>query len=153
MDRSTKQAWLEGPGDLKEADVEDVPVKGQSVRVRGLPAAFSNEAQSEALEMVTRGREQIATVNTAKMEIIQFAHGVVEPSFSLAEAKQVAEKFGPAFRKVIDKIDELSAVDKEAIESAQARFQGGGEAEDGASGSDGAPAGDGRSDIRTRTGA
>ena len=122
MSRSTKSSWLEGPGDLREADVEDVPVKGESVRVRGLPAAYSNQAQSEALEMKTVGNTQIATVNTARLEVLQFAHGCVEPEFSVAEAQQIAEKFGPAFKKVIAEIDRLSGVDKDAIEKAEARF-------------------------------
>ena len=132
MSRSTKQAWLEGPGDLREADVEDVPVKGQSVRVRGLPAAYSNQASSEALELKTTNQgEQLATVNTARLEVLQFAHGVVEPVFSEEEAAKVAEKFGPAFKKVIAKIDELSGVDKEAIEQAQATFPVGERRENG----------------------
>lgn len=122
MARSTIDAWLEGPGDLKEAEVEDVPVKGQSVLVRGLPAAYSNKASSEALEMKQVGRDQIATVNTARLEVIQFAEGVVEPKFSEAQAQQISEKYGPAFKKVVEKIDELSGVDKEALEEATARF-------------------------------
>lgn len=153
MERSSKSAWLEGPGDLKEADVEDVPVAGQSVRVRGLPAAFSNEAQSEALEMITKGREQIAKVNTAKLEAIQFAHGVIEPEFTQAEAVAISEKYGPAFRKVIEKIDELSGVDKQALEDAEARFQGSGEDENGSSVGNGAAPGDSRPAVSTRTGA
>jgi hypothetical protein len=135
MGRSTKESWLQGPGDLKEAEVEDVPVPGESVRVRGLPAQYSNEAASEALEMKTiikRGREeQIATVNTATMEVLQFAHGCLEPSFSPEEAKVIATKYGPAFKKVIAAIDDLSGVDKEAIEEAQARFPVGGAVENG----------------------
>jgi hypothetical protein len=42
------------------------------------------------------------------------------------EARLVAQKFGPAFRKVIAKVDELSGVDKEAIEKTNATFQAGG---------------------------
>lgn len=156
MSRSTKEAWLAGPGDLREAVVEDVPVKGQSVKVRGLPAAFSNQAQSEATERrVWPNGEQTIAVNAGKMEVIQFAHGCIEPTFTVEEARAVAEKFGPAFRKVIAKIDELSAVDKEAIDQANARFQGGGKEEDGSSGSNGvAPVGDGPDvDVRTGVGA
>jgi hypothetical protein len=143
MERSKKDAWLSGKGDLKEADVTDVPVKGQSVRVRGLPAAYSNQAQSEALEMKTIGREQIATINTARLEVLQFAHGVIEPEFTVTEAEQVAQSFGPAFRKVIAKIDELSGVDKEAIEDASARFPRSGEGTEqrGKAGADAAPGG------------
>ena len=78
-----EDAWLKGPGDLREADVEDVPVKGQTVRVRGLPAAYSNQAPSEALELNTSHQgEQLATVNTARLEVLQFAHGCVDPTFT-----------------------------------------------------------------------
>lgn len=127
MVRSTKQSWFEGPGDLREEDVEDVPVKGESVRVRGLPAAYSNQATSEALELVTGPRgEQTAHVNTEKLEVLQFAHGCVDPKFTIEEARVIAQKYGPAFRKVIAKIDELSGVDKEAIDKANATFPAGG---------------------------
>jgi hypothetical protein len=155
MSRSTKDAWLQGPGDLKEADVEDVPVKGQSVRVRGLPAAYSNQAQSEALEMKTIGSTQIATVNVAKLETIQFAHGVIEPQFTLEEAQQVAERFGPAFKKVITKIDQLSGVDPAAKEATAARFQGSGAESPraGEAGSNGAPTGSDRPAVPARAGA
>ncbi len=148
MARSNKDAWLSGPGDLQEADVEDVPVKGQTVRVRGLPAQYSNEATSKALEMKTvAGGEQIATVNTATLEVLQFYHGVVDPKFSFDESKKIAETFGPAFKKVVAKIDELSGVDKQAIEDAQGRFPigSGGEAseapvENGSTARSGGPA-------------
>lgn len=129
MERSNKDAWLNGPGDLAEEDVVDVPVKGQSVRVRGLPAAYSNQATSEALELITGARgDQTAHINTEKLEVLQFAHGVIEPTFTVDEARQIAQRFGPAFRKVIAKIDELSGVDKEAIEKTNATFQAGGPA-------------------------
>lgn len=123
MARSTKDSWLQGPSDLREDDVHDVPVPGESVRVRGLPAAYSNEAMSEALEMVTGRRgEQTAHVNTEKLEVLQFAHGVIEPQFTVDEARQIAQKYGPAFRKVIAKIDELSGTDKEAVKQTDAVF-------------------------------
>jgi hypothetical protein len=153
MARSTKAAWLEGPSDLRTATVEDVPVEGEDVLVRGLPAAFSSEAQSEALELMQKGREQVAKVNTAKLEAIQFAHGVIEPQFSLEEAVKISERYGPAFRKVIDKIDELSAINKEAIAEAEARFPAGGESEGGGDLGNGTGARDDGSDLPARTGA
>lgn len=141
MQRSTKQAWLEGPGDLREEDVEDVPVEGESVRVRGLPAAYSNKANSDALELVTGVRgEQTARVNTHKLEVIQFAHGCVDPVFTEQEAEIIAQRYGPAFRKIIAKIDELSGVDKETIERTNAAFQAGGPDEGGADLGNGAAA-------------
>lgn len=148
MARSTKKSWLEGRGDLREADVEDVPVKGESVRVRGLAAAFSNQAASEALEMVTTPKgDQIARVNTEKLEVLQFAHGCIEPSFSTDEAQRIAEKFGPAFKKVVAKIDELSGVDKDAIQEAGARFPSSGESAEGGELDDGVGSGSSRSPV------
>lgn len=146
MSRS-KEGWLNGPGDLEEAEVEDVPTKGESVTVRGLPAAYSNQASSEALELKTVGRDQIATVNTARLEVLQFAHGVVDPSFTVGEAELIAQKFGPAFKKVVAKIDELSGVDKEAIETANAQFQSVGASENGTDVGDAAPPGSGGPDV------
>lgn len=132
MARSSKDSWLKGPGDLQEADVEDVPVKGESVRVRGLPAQYSNEATSKALEMKTvAGGDQIATVNTATLELLQFQHGVIDPVFSFDEAKTIAEKFGPAFKKVVAEIDRLSGVDKQALEDATTRFPASGNGSNG----------------------
>jgi len=121
MKRSDKDAWLQGPGDLREADVEDVPVAGQSVRVRALSAKYAADMQGQ-IKIETRGREQIAKVDAAAMELVQFVHGVIDPEFTVAEAKQIQEKFGPAFKKVIAKIDELSEIDKDAIEETKARF-------------------------------
>lgn len=152
----SKESWLrEGAGDLREADVEDVPVEGESVRVRGLPAAYSNQAISEALESKTIGTTQIQTVNKGRLEVLQFAHGCVDPQFSVDEAQHIAEHFGPAFTKVIAKIDELSGTDKEAIDEANARFQGGrnGKADTGEAGLPATPGGDGGPNIPARVGA
>lgn len=152
MERSTKSAWMEG-GDLAEADVEDVPVPGNSVRVRALPAAYSNQAASEALKMTqVAGGDQVSTVDTAKLEVLQFAHGVIDPTFSVEDAEHIAQRYGPAFKKVVAKIDELSGVDKEAIQDANARFQGGGASANGSDVGDAAPArGDGP-DVDLRAG-
>lgn len=127
MSRLTKDALLSAT-DLRTKEVE-LPSIGGSVEVQGLSAAYSNQASSEALEMKTTARgDQIATVNTAKLEIIQAQHGLVDPKLSsFAEAEQFAKNCGPAFKKVIEVIDELSGLDKEALSEAQAKFPGGGE--------------------------
>jgi hypothetical protein len=152
MSRSTKASWLEGPGDLKEADVEDVPVPGESVRVRGLSARYSAEVQGQ-LKLVQEGREQIAKIDVPAMELLQFQHGCIDPQFNEDEAKQIQTRFGPAFRKVIEKIDELSGIDKEAIESTEQRFPVGGAGETGPVLGDGAPNGSAGPDLHVRTGA
>lgn len=129
MPRATKESWLSGQGDLREEEVEDVPVKGSSVLVRALPAVVSARVQSQ-MRLETEGREQVAKMDVAEMEVLQFAHGVIDPTFSEEEAREIASKYGPAFRKVVSKIDELSGIDKEAIESTEVRFPDSGKASD-----------------------
>lgn len=127
MARSNKDALLAYKGDLKEEDVViDVPNKGDTVRVRALPARFSAEVQSQ-MKLQTEGREQIARIDVAEMEVLQFAHGVVDPQFTVEEARQMQEQTGPMFRKVIDVVDRLSGVSKEDVAKAEARFPSGGE--------------------------
>jgi hypothetical protein len=145
---------LLGASDLREQDVE-LPSIGATVRVRGLAAAFSNQAQSEALELVTdaRGR-QTATVNTDTLECLQVLHGLVEPKLaSLDEARTFAQHCGPAFRVVVKVIDELSGLDKATIEAAEVRFPPSGPEEAGPVVGNGDGAGDERPDLHVRTGA
>lgn len=154
MERSNKRAWLAGPGDLKEAEVDDVPSPGKSVKVRGLPAAYSLDAVTDATETRVDGRgNTTVAVNRSRLEILQFTHGVIDPEFTEEEARQIAEKFGPAWRKVVDKIDELSALDKEAIDEANRRFPGSPGDPSGEDLGDGAGAGNGGPDVPARAGA
>jgi hypothetical protein len=151
MERSNKDAWLTGPGDLKEADVDDVPVAGQSVRVRGLSARYSAEVQGQ-LKLVQEGREQIAKIDVPTMELLQFVHGVIDPQFNESEARQIQTRYGPAFRKVVAKIDELSGIDKQAIEETETRFPAGGTNEAGSHLGDGTANGSAGSDLHVRAG-
>ncbi len=128
MARLTAKA-LTNASDLREEEVE-VPTLGGSVLVQGLGAAFSNDAQSQALEMKTVGNTQIASVNTALLEEIQIHHGLKDPQLSREEVRGFMEKCGPSVRVIADTIDRLSGVDKKAIEEATARFQSGGERAD-----------------------
>ena len=148
MSRISKEALL-GASDLREKEVvlDSLPGK-PTVLVRGLGAGFSNQAQSEALEMITTPRgEQKAHVNTAKMEAIQVLHGLAEPKLATREeAELFMENCGPAARKVVEAIDELSGLDKEAIENAEAKFPVSEEVKAEPEGSTPAPAGDGRPD-------
>lgn len=152
MERSTKASWLEGQGDLREAEVADVPVEGQSVRVRALAARYSAEVQGQ-LKMVQEGSEQVARFDIAAMEALQFVHGCIDPTFTLQEARQVQAMYGPAFRKVIAKIDELSGIDKDTLKETETRFPAGGETPARGDGVDGSSDGSGGSDVRVRVGA
>jgi hypothetical protein len=130
MSRLSKDALL-GASDLAQEEVE-LPTIGGVVLVQGLGAKFSNEAQSQALKMVTIGTEQIATVDTAKLEAIQILNGLADPKLeTLEEAESFMAKCGPAVRAVVNKIDELSGLDKEAIAKAKAKFPGGEESSQG----------------------
>ena len=130
MAHLSKDALLKA-SDLVERDVE-LPALGGSVRVRSLPAAYSNQASSEALVMKTVGRDQIATVDTAKLEVLQALHGLVEPKLeSVEEAETFARQCGPSFKKVIETIDEISGVDKESLRDAAASLPRGGASANG----------------------
>lgn len=140
MARLSKEA-LTSASDLKQKEV-DLPSIGGSVIVRALPAAYSNQAQSDATELKnTSAGEQFVSVNVARLEAIQVLHGMVDPKFdSLEEVEEFASNVGPAWVEIVRTIDKLSAIDKEAIEAAEARFpRGGGEQ---ASGNGTAAAGD-----------
>jgi hypothetical protein len=152
MQRSTKEAWLQGPSDLREADVEDVPVPGMSIRVRGLSARYSAEVQSQ-LKLTQQGREQVAKIDVPAMELLQLVNGCVDPTFTEDEARQLQERYGPAIKKVVEKIDELSGIDKDAIEKVEQRFPAGGASETGPDVGDGAAAGSGGPAVPLRASA
>lgn len=125
MARSTKDSWLNSHGDIREAEVHDVPIPGESVLVRGLSAKYSADVMSQ-LRMVQQGESQEAKLDIAKMERLQFLHGVVDPQFTEPEVEQIQEKFGPAFNKVVERVRELSGIDQEAITETEQRFPVGG---------------------------
>jgi hypothetical protein len=133
---------LLGGSDLIEREIE-IPSLGGSVRVRSLPAAYSNQAQSEALELVNLpSGGQTAHVNTAKAEELQVLHGLVAPQLgSIEEARTLSHRYGIAWRKIVDAIDEISGIDKDAIERVNATFRSG----DGGAG-DAAESGSGTGD-------
>lgn len=150
MERSTKEAWLTGPGDLETREVPDVPGKGQSVTVQALAGNYSRQAISEAIEYKeTPKGDRIATINTTRLDVLKFAYGCVEPTFSVPEAEIVSKKWGPAFDRVVDVINELSNLDEEALEAAEARFPSERAGQNGTDLGDAAPARSGRPNVST----
>jgi hypothetical protein len=149
----SKEALL-GASDLVEREV-DLPSIGGSVKVRSLPAAYSNQAMSEALEMVTGRRgEQTAHINTAKLEALQVLHALVEPKLnSIEEANVFSQRCGPAWRTLVGVIDEISGIDKETIEKTNAAFQPGGSGEGGDVVGNGVGARDSGPDLHLRASA
>ena len=102
MARLSKDALLKA-SDLRTKEIE-LETIGGSVVVQGLSAAYSNQASSEALEMKTTARgDQIASVNTAKLETIQVLHGLVEPKLdTIEEAEQFMQNCGPAAKAIVE---------------------------------------------------
>jgi hypothetical protein len=124
MQRSTKDSWLSG-GDLVEEEIENVPVPGESVRIKALAASFSGLVQEE-LNISLDGRQEVGSVNVSAYEALVFQRGVVDPQFSIEEVHQIQDLFGPKFRKVVNRINEISGIDEEAIRKADDRFPAGG---------------------------
>lgn len=119
--------------DLEEKEIH-LPALGGSVRVRSLPAAYSNEAHSEAMEMITtehKGRaQQSMRVNTVKLEALKVLHGLVDPKLnSIEEANALAQQIGRAWHTIVKAIDDLSGLDQEKVERTEAMFQPGGSGE------------------------
>lgn len=153
MARVNKDAWKRSSLKTQEVEVEEL---GGSVLIRELPASVSADL-SGLIDFVQVGREQRAKVDTATMEARQFAYGVIDddakPLFTEEEAKEIQAKHGRAFKVVVSAIDELSGVDKEAIEKTEARFPVGGESANGSDVGDAAPKRSGRPDLPARAGA
>ena len=141
--------------DLETREVE-LPSLNMKVRVRALAASYSNQAQSQALKLVQGPRgEQTSTVDVDVLEQLQVLHGLVEPKpRSLQDVKTLATNTGRAFKLIVQAIDELSGVDKQAIEDANAKFPAGGAgSQNGREAGDDEPSGrGGRPVVPLRTG-
>jgi hypothetical protein len=149
----TRDALL-AASDLREKTVA-LPSLGQGseVRIRSLPAEYSNAALSQAIEVVQGPKgEQTTRMDNGKLELLQVLHGLVEPRLeSLAAVQTFAKNCGPAFKTLVREIVELSDLTAEAAEMTAERFQAGGagapEASDHA-----ASNGSGGSDLPARVG-
>lgn len=130
MPRSTAESWRSHGGDLKEEEVHDVPVKGESVLIRALPASFSAKLL-EKIQVGNEGRQEIGEVAASKIQILQFKEGVVDPELSEEDVRWIADHYGPAFHKVMERINAISGVDEGAIEQTADRFPVGGNGSDG----------------------
>src|SRR5262245_31178929 len=137
MARLKKDAWNKSSLRTKEIEVEDL---GGSVLIRELPASVSADL-SGLVDIVVIGREQRGKVDTVLMERREFTYGVVtddgQPMFTEQEVEVIQRNHGRAFKLVVAAIDELSGVDKESLEKAEARFPSNGTAPDGSDVDDG----------------
>lgn len=113
-----KGRWLNGPSDIKEDDVY-IESMETWVKVRGLTAGEQATITDRCLVM----RGDTMKLDTQQMAVFKFAAGVREPKFSEPEANQIAHKFGPAFKLVVDVIEDISAASEEDVARARARFR------------------------------
>lgn len=101
-------------------DVLEVPEWGFAVRVQSFTAAQSAAVKQRGFGF--KGEE--TTVAWAEMEIMQFQMGVIEPKFTEEQVRQLHLSSGPGFARVIEKLDELGKIDKEALRKAREEFPG-----------------------------
>lgn len=146
--------------DINETHEVPLPSLGFSVKVRALPAAYSNLAQSEATELVNtenaKGRiEQTVRIDHAKRDALKVLHGMVEPKLhSLEDAITFAQNVSVGtWQKVVDEIDRLSGLTEEEAQRVEAVFHGGGSGEKRPAAPDADPARNGGSAVPVRAGA
>lgn len=114
----SKRSWLDGPSDLFEMDVE-VEAIGDAVKIRSLTAGQHATVQNESMRM--KGDEML--FDSHRRQVLTFKYGVVEPGdFSEEEINQIAFKFGPSFKLVVDAINVISESSEEAMKRVRARF-------------------------------
>lgn len=107
------------PSDLVEKTI-DVPEWECSVKIRTFTA-------SQAAMIKQRGfgfEGESVNVAWAEMEIMQFKLGVLEPDFTEDQVRELHLSSGRGFARVIDALDELSKIDKEALAKAKEEFPG-----------------------------
>jgi hypothetical protein len=121
----TKDALLAAT-DLREEELY-LPTLGGSVRVRSLSAAYSNNAVSEASTVENVRGEAIAKFSAAKLEELKVLQGLVDPKLdTVEEARQLSQQVGPAWKLIVEKIDELSGTSSEDVESTNQLFRSSG---------------------------
>lgn len=124
----SKDALL-GASDLVEREVDLRPHIDGSVRIRSLPAAYSNEASSASLEMVTdpKSGRQTAKTNIGLLERLQVKHGLIDPQLeSDEEVALFSRRCGAAWHLIVREINEISGIDEEAVKRTEDLFRAGG---------------------------
>lgn len=145
----SKEALL-GATDLVTREVDLNPAIDGSVKVRSLPAAYSNAASSASLEMVTDPRTgmQTAKADTSKLEELQVLHGLIEPRLdTIEEVRALALRIGGSWQKIVREINEISGIGPEDVKRTEALFRAGGLSEEGVPGDAGVGPGNGRSHM------
>lgn len=117
---SPEELLANAPKDIIEKDVEDV-FGGLTVRIRGLTAAQSAHVRQQSINI--SGRRGNTEMAWAVMEVTQFELGVIEPKLDHAQVLMLHRTSGPSFQKVIEELDDISGINKEALQEARDEFQ------------------------------
>lgn len=115
---------------LQASDLQEKTIKLPSlgpdaeVRIRALAAEYSNAAVSQAVKVTQGPRgESVTSLDNGMLELLQVQHGLVDPPLeSLDSVRTFAKRCGPAFKKIVGEIVQLSGIDEEAIEKTAATF-------------------------------
>jgi hypothetical protein len=100
--------------DLTEETV-DVPEWGGAVKVRG----FSKGEQMEMRKEATVDTK----IDTDRLEILMFVHGVSEPKFTADDMAALRQKAAGAVDRVLKRITILSGISEEAVAEAEKQFR------------------------------
>jgi len=101
--------------DLPEKEVY-IPEWGGSVRIRG----FSKATQQELRRQATGPGGEL---DTEKMEMLLFLHGVVEPHFTEEHYGALREKSAVAIDSVLQAIIDLAGLSRGAVDNAKRSFR------------------------------
>ena len=117
LPRLTVEAILESPSDLRE-EIVNVPEwgGGGSVKIRTLTSGERSRIRQVGM------RTADSDLAWGEMEIQQFLSAVIEPTFTEHQVRKLYAKSGPAFQRVIDAHDKLSAMKKEELAEARQTF-------------------------------
>lgn len=116
---SVEEILKKAPEDLKQETV-DVPEWGCSVKIKSFTAAQSAAIRERGFGF--QGEE--TKVAWAEMEITQFQMGVIEPRFTEDQVRELHLTSGVGYQRVIEAMDKLSRLDKEALRKAREEFPG-----------------------------
>lgn len=115
---SVEQIKEAAPKDLKTERI-DIPEWGYSIEIKSFTAAQQAAVKERGFGF--KGEE--TTVAWAEMEVMQFHQGVINPSFTEEGARELHLSSGPGFNRVIEALDKLNKIDKEALRKAREEFQ------------------------------
>lgn len=117
MTMLTAEAILNA-SDLTEATVE-CPEWGGSVLVRSLTKAKVQELRTQATVLTVKNGKPEEEVDSKKLELLMFIHGVVEPAFSADQVEAIAGKANAPVDRVTKKVLEISGLAPNAVKEAE----------------------------------